>query len=159
MLHYHLGILYKRKHDYEKAKQEFLKDIALEPAVAYNYDELGSICLALDQTDDARRYFEQALERDARLPASWYGLAKIHRAAKRYRRGAEGDRFGQCARAEKRQRPLPARPDPCATGPQRGGANGVCRPCAVCTRETTDNLEQQIMGSKYRDPQLAAEQR
>jgi tetratricopeptide (TPR) repeat protein len=42
-VHYFLGTLYRRRNDLEAAKQEFLKDAAIEPDVAYDYDQLGLI--------------------------------------------------------------------------------------------------------------------
>ena len=56
----------------------------MEPEVAYNYDEIGTMCVASDQNAEARRYFEQALHRDPKIGTSWYGLAKIDKAEKHY---------------------------------------------------------------------------
>jgi tetratricopeptide (TPR) repeat protein len=158
MLHYTLGIIYKRRHDYENAEQEFLKDVALEPDVANNYDELGSICLSLDRYEDARRYFEKALQDDSRLPAAWYGLAKIHRAAKRYSEA------------------LKAIEPALALAPKSASVHYLHAQILVqlgrnreaqtefdavrrLHKETIDQLEQQIMGGIYRDPQLATEKK
>ena len=46
-VHYFLGTVYRRRNDLEPAKQEFLKDAAIEPDVAYNYDQLGAVCYTL----------------------------------------------------------------------------------------------------------------
>ncbi len=158
MLHYHLGIIYKRKHDYEKAKEEFLQDVAIEPDVAYSYDELGTICLGLDQNEEARRYFEQALQRNSRLPASWYGLAKIDRAAKRYTEALKAlDAAYALVPQSASVRYLRAQ-----TLMQLGRQAEARTEFAAVSRlkkETIDNLEQQIMGGKYRDPQLSTEQK
>src|SRR6201981_2266229 len=40
-VHFYLGEAYFQKQALDRAKQEFLNDIALEPDVAYNYDQLG----------------------------------------------------------------------------------------------------------------------
>jgi Flp pilus assembly protein TadD len=158
MLHYNLGIVYKRKHDYEKAKEEFLQDVAVEPDVAYSYDELGTICLALDQNEEARRYFEQALQRDSRLPASWYGLAKIERADKRYPEALKAlDAASALAPKSASVRYLRAQ-----TLMQLGRKAEAQTEFAAVSRlkqETLDNLEQQILGARYRDPELATEQK
>jgi tetratricopeptide (TPR) repeat protein len=37
-VHFYLGMAYSKKGDYERAKAEFLKDIALEPDAVFNYD-------------------------------------------------------------------------------------------------------------------------
>ena len=158
MLHFYLGIYYKRKHELEKAKGEFLQDVAIEPDAAYGYDELGTICLGLDQNDDARRYFEQALERDSQLPASLYGLAKLDRAAKRY---AEALKLLDAAAA--------LVPSSASVHYLRGqtllqlGREAEARSefatVAKLKREALDVVEQQISGRSYRDPQLAGEQK
>ena len=41
-VHFNLGIAYYKKQELARAKEEFLKDAALEPDVAYNYDQLDS---------------------------------------------------------------------------------------------------------------------
>jgi tetratricopeptide (TPR) repeat protein len=158
MLHYHLGIVYKRKHEFEKAKEEFLQDVAIEPDVAYSYDELGAICLGLDQNDEARRYFEQALQRDSRLPASLYGLAKLDRAAKRYAEALKSlDAAAALVPQSASVHYLRAQ-----TLMQLGReAEAQTEFAAVqrLKREALDIVEQQISGGSYRDPQLAVEQK
>jgi tetratricopeptide (TPR) repeat protein len=156
MLHYTLGIIYKRRHDYENAKQEFLKDVAVEPDVANNYDELGSICLSLNEYEDAQRYFEKALQGDSRLPAAWYGLAKIHRAAKRYPEALKAI-DSALALAPKSASVHYLRAQILAQLGREGEAQTEFAAVRRLHKETTDKLEQQIMGSIYRDPQLAAE--
>ena len=42
-VHFNLGIAYYKKQELARAKEEFLKDAALEPDVAYNYDQLGLV--------------------------------------------------------------------------------------------------------------------
>ena len=158
MLHYHLGLLYKRKHEFEKAKEEFLQDVTIEPEVAYSYDELGTICLGLDQNEEARRYFEQALARDTKLPASWYGLAKLDRAAKRYPEALKAlDEAKALVPQSASVHYLRAQ-----TLMQLGRKTEADADFAVVRRlqqEKLDILEQQIMGTTYRDPQLATEQK
>ena len=158
MLHYTLGIIYKRRHDYENAKQEFLKDVAVEPDVANNYDELGSICLSLDEYEDAKRYFEKALHGDSRLPAAWYGLAKIHRAAKRYPEALKAI-DSACALATKSASVHYLRAQILVQLGREGEAQTEFAAVRRLHKETTDKLEQQIMGGIYWDPQLATEQK
>jgi tetratricopeptide (TPR) repeat protein len=158
MLHYNLGIIYKRKHDYEKAKEEFLKEVAIEPDVAYSYDELGNVCLGLDQNEEARRYFERALERNSKLPASWYGLAKIARADKRYPDAMKAlDEAKALAPQSMSVHYLRAQ-----TLMQLGRKAEADAEFAAVRRlqqEKLDNLERQITGTKYQDPQLGADQK
>ncbi len=159
MLHYTLGILYKRKHDYENAKQEFVKDVAVEPDVANNYEELGGICLSLDEYEDAKRYFEKALQGDSRLPAAWYGLAKIHRAAKRYVEALKAI-DSACALAPKSASVHYLRAQILVQLGRDGEAQTEFTVVRRLHRETIDKLEQQMMGGGlYRDPQLATEQK
>src|SRR5207247_11038754 len=42
-VHFYLGWAYLKKQEPDHAKTEFLKDIAIEHEVAYNYDQLGTI--------------------------------------------------------------------------------------------------------------------
>jgi tetratricopeptide (TPR) repeat protein len=156
MLHYTLGIIYKRRHDYENAKQEFLKDAAAELDVANDYDELGSISLSLDEYEDAQRYFEKALQGDSRLPAAWYGLAKIHRAAKRYPEALKAI-DAACALVPKSASVHYLRAQILAQLGREAEAQTEFAAVRRLHKETIDKLEQQIMGGIYRDPQLAAE--
>ncbi len=41
LVHYYLGMTYVRKQDYERARAEFQKDLALEPDAAFTYEQLG----------------------------------------------------------------------------------------------------------------------
>lgn len=156
MVHYNLGIYYKRRHDYEKSKDEFLKDVALERDMAHNYDELGNVCLAMEQNDEARRFFEQALQRDKRLPASWYGLAKLDRAQKRYPEALkEVDSAGALDPNSASIHYLRAQ---ILTQLGRGTeAQSEFETVRRLHQEVKDKLELQIMGTTYRDPQLATE--
>jgi tetratricopeptide (TPR) repeat protein len=156
MVHYNLGIVYKRRHDYEKAKEEFLKDVAVEPDVAVNYDELGTISLDLEQNDEAQRYFEEALKRNSQLPASWYGLAKIERAAKRYPQALKA-LDSACALAPKSASAHYLRAQTLMQLGRKAEAETEFAIVRRLHQETVDKLEQQIMGGAYRDPQLAAE--
>lgn len=158
MVHYNIGIIYKRGHEYEKAKQEFLKDAAVEPDVAYNYDELGNACLALEQNAEARGYFDQALQRNSRIPTSWYGLAKIDKAEKRYAQALKAlDAAGALDAKSASVHYLRAQ-----ILMQLGRRQEAQTEFAAVQRlhqETTDKLEQQISGGKYRDPQIGVEQK
>ncbi len=79
LVHYFLGTEYRRQNDFARARQEFLEDIAIAPDVAYDYDELGAVCYALNQIPDAELYFKEALRLDPGLGTSDYGLAKVYK--------------------------------------------------------------------------------
>jgi len=76
-VHFNLGWAYAKKREYDRARTEFLKDIAIEPDVVYNYEQLGAMAQALGNDGQAEQYYRQALALDARLPTSLYGLGKI----------------------------------------------------------------------------------
>jgi tetratricopeptide (TPR) repeat protein len=42
-VHFNLGLTYLKKQDYERARDEFLKDAEVEPDLALDYDELGDV--------------------------------------------------------------------------------------------------------------------
>ncbi|MGH9434467.1 MAG: tetratricopeptide repeat protein [Terriglobia bacterium] len=83
-VHFYLGIAYRRRDDFIRAKSEFLKDLALDPGVAYTYDELGAVCAYLQQDDEAARDYREALRLNPSLASSYYGLAKIALKEKQY---------------------------------------------------------------------------
>ena len=158
MVHYNIGVVYKRKRNYDKAKDEFLKDVAVEPEVAYNYDELGTMCLALEQNVEARRYFEQALKRNSQIGTSWYGLAKIDKAEKRYAAALKAlDSAGAIDPKSASVHYLRAQ-----VLMQVGRKAEAQTEFAAVRRlqsETAGKLEKQISGEKYRDPQLPVEEK
>jgi tetratricopeptide (TPR) repeat protein len=156
MVHYNIGIIYKRKHDLDQAKEEFLRDIAVEPDVAYNYDELGTMCLASEQNVEARRYFEQALRRNSQIGTSWYGLAKIDKAEKRYAEALKAlDSAGAIDPKSASVHYLRAQ-----VLMQLGRKAEALTEFATVRRlqsEEAGKLERDISGGKYRDPQLPVE--
>jgi len=83
-VHFYLGIAYRRLNEFAEAKLEFSRDLTVDPDVAYTYDELGDVCSYLGQEQEARAYFRKALQLNARLASSYYGLAKIDFQEKRY---------------------------------------------------------------------------
>jgi tetratricopeptide (TPR) repeat protein len=83
-LHFNLGLAYLRKQDYEHARDEFLNDIAVEPDVAFNYDQLGEVYSLLGNDDKAELAFREALRRDSTLGGSFIGLAKVYQKKGKY---------------------------------------------------------------------------
>lgn len=84
LVHYHLGMLYSKKGDYARARDEFLKDIALEPDAAFNYDELGNVYFLMNQDSDAEKAYRQALKLDPKLVTALLGLVKIYQRQSQY---------------------------------------------------------------------------
>lgn len=83
LLHYNLGVVYRRQGHLDEARAEFNRDLAIEPDVAYNYDQLGVIAYDLQQDAASEKAFRKALALDAGLGTSWFGLAKVLRQQKR----------------------------------------------------------------------------
>ena len=78
LVHYHLGLLHSKKGDYPRARDEFLKDIAVEPDIAFNYDELGNVYFLLNDDSGAEKSYQQALTRDPKLFTAHLGLVKVY---------------------------------------------------------------------------------
>jgi len=155
-VHYFLGALYRQRGDFETAKQEFLKDVSIEPDMAYNYDQLGSICYALDEMPDAKRYYQEALRRDPGLSTSDYGLAKIYKQENQY---AAALKVLNAAGA--------IDPQSASVHYLRGqvlfamGRKAEAKPefdeAARLKQAVRDELERKISGQHPSDPQLAGE--
>jgi stress-induced-phosphoprotein 1 len=83
-VHFNLGLTYLKKQDYEHARNEFLKDAAVEPDLALNYDELGDVYWLMQEDANAEKSYREALRRDTRLVNSHLGLAKIYQREEKY---------------------------------------------------------------------------
>jgi tetratricopeptide (TPR) repeat protein len=77
LVHYYLGMTFVRKQDYERARVEFQKDLALEPDAAFTYEELGKVESTLQNEGEAAKDFGRAVKLDPQLLESRMGLAKI----------------------------------------------------------------------------------
>jgi tetratricopeptide (TPR) repeat protein len=84
MVHYFLGRTYLELRAYPQAEAELLRDAALEPQLAYDYEDLGILQVRLDQPEKAERYFLQAIQTNGTLVNSYFELAKLYRLAARY---------------------------------------------------------------------------
>jgi tetratricopeptide (TPR) repeat protein len=77
-VHFNMGLAYVKKQEYAAAKNEFLKDAAIEPDMALNYDQLGNVYWLMQDDVNAEKSYREALRRDPRLVDSRLGLAKIY---------------------------------------------------------------------------------
>jgi Tfp pilus assembly protein PilF len=77
-VHFNLGLAYLKKQDYEHARDEFLKDAAVEPDLALNFDELGDVYFLLQQDPAAQKSYREALRLDPQIVNSYLGLAKSY---------------------------------------------------------------------------------
>jgi tetratricopeptide (TPR) repeat protein len=80
-----MGVVYRKEQNSAKAREPFLADVAIEPDVAFNYNELGLVSWSLGQTTESEKYFREAIEHDPRLSVAHYGLAKVYKQAGRYK--------------------------------------------------------------------------
>jgi tetratricopeptide (TPR) repeat protein len=154
-LHYNLGLVYKRQHDFVKARREFLEDRDIEPDVAYDYDELGTVSAALGDDSAAEQYFREAVRRDERLGTSWYGLAKIYKQRKKY-----GDALSALEAAVKIDSESASvhylRAHVLLAMGKKADAREELATVRKLQKNTTDRLEQAISGGHSRDPQVGA---
>jgi tetratricopeptide (TPR) repeat protein len=67
-----------RKEVYQRAEAEFRKDIAIEPDLPDNYEQLGLLFLQLQKDDEADHSFRQALRYNARMPVSLLELGRLY---------------------------------------------------------------------------------
>ena len=156
-LHYYLGLTYLRQHRLDEARHHFLLDRDLEPEVAYNYDELGVISLALGDLQSAKVSFQEALSRDANLSTSWFGLAKVYRREKRF-----PEAFTALTNAER------ISPESSSVHYLLGATLTTMNKPAEARKEFQvahdlqrrgeDNLEQAMSGRSYRDVQVTSRQ-
>ncbi len=83
-VHFNLGIAYYKKQELARAKEEFLKDAAIEPDVAYNYDQLGLVNSLLGNNQEAESNLRKALRLDPSLASSRYQLAQVYQREGKY---------------------------------------------------------------------------
>ena len=83
-VHFNLGLAYVHKQDYARAREEFQKDIALEPDVPFNFEELGGLESTAGNEDEAAKNYKNALKLDPQMVNAHMGLAKIEEHRKHY---------------------------------------------------------------------------
>ncbi len=78
-VHGNLGKAYLDKREYEKARIEFEKTIALDPTFLGAYDNLAVIYIDnLREYEKARKYLIEAIERNPDYPSPYLNLGVIH---------------------------------------------------------------------------------
>jgi len=83
-VHFNLGLAHMKKQQYTLARDEFLRDVAIEPDMALNYEEMGNTYWLMEEDANAEKSYREALKRDARLVESHLGLANIYRREQKY---------------------------------------------------------------------------
>ena len=61
-----------------------LKDIALEPDAAFNFDELGNVYFLMNQDSDAEGAYREAAKLDPKSVSARLGLAKVYQRQSQY---------------------------------------------------------------------------
>lgn len=158
LVHYFLGAEYRRQNDLEHAKQEFLNDIGIAPDVAYDHDELGAVCYALDQLPEAERYFKEALRLDPGLGTSDYGLAKIYKQQGKYSQALEALRAAGAIDPQSSSVYYLRGQILFAMG-RRTEAKAEFSKAAEMKQAVRDEMERKISGQHPSDPQLTQEDR
>ena len=74
-----------RAGDNERAESEFRQDIAIEPDLPDNYEQLGLLYLRMQRDGDAEKSFRQALHYDQNRSTALLGLAKLYLQQQKYK--------------------------------------------------------------------------
>lgn len=82
--HFYMGRAHMGKQEYAQAREEFLKDAAIEPDVALNYEEIGNSYWLMEDDVNAEKSYCEALRKDPRRVNSMLGLAKIYQRRQKY---------------------------------------------------------------------------
>jgi tetratricopeptide (TPR) repeat protein len=75
--HYHLGGVFFKQQQHEKAIQAYHKAIALNPYVAWSYNNLGEALLKLEQFEQAVNSFCQAIKINNKIPWFYSNLGQV----------------------------------------------------------------------------------
>jgi tetratricopeptide (TPR) repeat protein len=91
-VHFYMGRVHMGKQEYAQAREEFLKDAAIEPDVALNYEEIGNSYWLTEDDVNAEKNYRMALGKDPKRVNSMLGLAKIYQRREKYQAAlAEAD--------------------------------------------------------------------
>jgi tetratricopeptide (TPR) repeat protein len=77
-VHFYLAMALEKRAQYERAEEEFRKDIELEPDVVFNYNELGNLYLQMGKDDLAEKAFQHGLKLNSNMIEPHLGLAKVY---------------------------------------------------------------------------------
>lgn len=156
LVHYNMGVVYRREGLVAKARDEFLLDLAMQRDVAFDYDQLGAISYGVQQDRQAESYFRQALKLNPKLGTSWFGLAKIYKQEKRYPEALEAIRQAELIDSNSAS----AHYLHAQTLTEMGRSEEAKDELATVRRlkrESLDKLEQQVSGPSYHDPEVTAQ--
>jgi tetratricopeptide (TPR) repeat protein len=78
-VHFTLGAAHLRMGDNDAlAEEEFRKDIAIEPDLVDNYQQLGVLYTRMQRPEEAEKAFAEALRRDPKMASAHFGLAQLY---------------------------------------------------------------------------------
>ncbi|HLX86478.1 MAG TPA: tetratricopeptide repeat protein [Terriglobales bacterium] len=83
-VHFNLGLAYVHKQDYDRARDEFHKDVALAPDVPFSYEQLGSLEATVGNAEQAAKNYRSALKVNPDGIDSLMGLAKVEEQQRHY---------------------------------------------------------------------------
>jgi protein O-mannosyl-transferase len=75
--HYNLGQHLRSKGDLEGAGQSWRRASQLEPSFSWPLNQLGALAMLQGKTDEARRFYEQAIQVNARDAAAQFNYATL----------------------------------------------------------------------------------
>ena len=121
-----LGALYARYGYYDKAESQFRQITGSARPYVPALINMGNICFLKDDLDEAKKYYQQAVSRNATSAAAYIGLAKVN-----YELGLSDEVQKYCAKAEEIN---PKYPDAFPYLFKQGEA-GVARASSAQTKE------------------------
>ncbi len=83
-VHFNLGLAYARKENWERARSEFLKDIAVDSDTPFSYEQLANVDASTGDDEEAIKNYRSALKFSPQLVSARMGIAKIEERRKRY---------------------------------------------------------------------------
>jgi tetratricopeptide (TPR) repeat protein len=87
--YYGLGLVWKKREEYRRASESYMKSLRLFPEYASSYEELIGALKALKELDEARSYIDAILKSNPQNAAAWYGRAYLYGVLSKWEKTAE----------------------------------------------------------------------
>jgi tetratricopeptide (TPR) repeat protein len=97
-IHFAIGSLHWKNQKFDEARKELQLELRTDPNHAQAIYELGDICAFNGRTQDAEKYFLEALKLEPAMVEAHLGLEKIYTASGRYEKSI--DRLRAVLRAD-----------------------------------------------------------
>lgn len=154
LVHYNLGVVLRRQGHLDEARAQFLQDAAIEPDVALDYDQLGVVAYESQENSAAEANFRKAVNLDARLGTSWFGLAKVLKRENRFPEALKAIHQALQIDSESASAHYLRAQILIAMG-DRDKAETDLAAVRRLKAASRDKLEQQFERAKYQDPAIA----